>query len=283
MNVDALFRGTDDVRFAVKTKDDATGITYATPVKICSTGQIQKTPNTSSETKYFSNVGSVVTMTNGGDDVTIDTPVLDLDIVSMLTGQGYDPTTKALITGNVREVSGALIYREQLTDDSWRYIVKYNATLSALPEEISVTRSDGVTTNGQQLKFKCNKTAYRFANAFTGDGHVDGIELDERDGACDFSTFFDTVYTPDTIGSLARSAVTALSLSASTSSLTVGDTATITATVTPSGSPVVWTSSNPLVASVDGGVITALAAGTAIVTATAGAYSAQCTVTVSTE
>lgn len=279
MKNDAEFRGTDNVWFAKNTKDDATGYTFDTPVCICSTGQIQKSTNSNSETHYYSNVGSIVVITNGGDDVTIDTPVLDLDIVALLTGQTYDSTTKALVTGNVTEVKGALIYREQLTDDSWRYVVKYNAALSAVPEEISQTRSDGVNTNGQQLKFKCNKTIHEFSKG----GHVDGMELDERDGACDFSTFFTTVYTPDTIGQIAKSVVTALSLSASTSSLTVGDTATITATVTPSGSPVNWVSSNPVIASVVGGVITAKAVGVAIITATAGSYSAQCTVTVSEE
>lgn len=283
MKDDALFRGTDNVWFSKIIADTAESYTFDTPVCICSTGQIQKTVNTNVEVKYFSNVGSVVVMSNGGDDVTIDTPVLDLDVVALISGQGYDPATKALITGNNKEVHGALIYREQLTDDSWRYVVKYNVVLSGLPEEISQTRSNGTNTNGQQLKFKCNKTVHKFSNAFTGDGHVDGIALDERDGACDFSTFFDTVYTPDTVGALAKSVVTALSLSASTSSLTVGDTATITATVTPSGSPVAWASSNPTIASVVGGVITANAVGVAIVTATAGSYSAQCTVTVSAE
>lgn len=279
MKDDALFRGTDNVWFSKIIADTAESYTFDTPVCITTSGQIQKTVNTSVEVKYFSNVGSVVTMSNGGDDVTIDTPVLDLDTIALLSGQGYDPTTKALITGNNTEVHGALIYREQLTDDSWRYVVKYNVVLSELPEEISQTRSDGVNTNGQQLKFKCNKTVHEFHNY----GHVDGIELDERDDTCDFSTFFDTVYTPDTIGSIAKSTVTALSLSASTSAITVGDSATITATVTPTGAPVRWTSSNPGVASVVDGVITANAVGVAIITATAGSYSAQCTVTVSTE
>lgn len=279
MNKDAEFRGTDAVYFAPLTKDDATGYTFQTPVMIANTGQIQKTANSNSETHYYSNVGSIVIVTNGGDTVTINTPVLDLDVVALLTGQTYDAATKALVTGDIKEVPGALLYREQLTDDSWRYVAKYKAILSAPPEEISQTRSDGVNTNGQQLQFKCNKTSF----AFTNGGNVDGIELDERDNACTFANFFSTVYTPDTIGQIARSTVTSLSLSASTSSLTVGDEATITATVTPSGSPVVWTSSNPLVAAVDGGVISALSAGTAIVTATAGAYSAQCTVTVSAE
>ena len=268
-----------NVDIAKHITDTAESFTFETPVCITTSGQIQKTVNTSVEVKYFSNIGSVVTMSNGGDDVTIDTPVLDLDTIALLSGQGYDPTTKALITGNNTEVHGALLYREQLSDDSWRYVVKYNVVLSDLPEEISQTRSDGVNTNGQQLKFKCNKTVHEFHNV----GHVDGIELDERDDACDFSTFFDTVYTPDTIGALAKAAVTALTLDAASASLVIGGTATLTATVAPTGSPVRWVSSNANVASVSGGVVTAHAVGVAIITATAGSYSAQCTVTVSTE
>lgn len=279
INKDAEFRGTDAVYFAPLTKDDKTGYTFQTPVMICNSGQISKSVNSSSETHYYSNVGSIVILTNGGDTVTVTTPVLDLGIVAMLTGQTLDSATGALLTGDLKEVHGALIYRTQLTDDTWRYTVKYNATLSAVPEEVSVTKKDSIDTNGQQLEFKCNKTTYAFSNG----GQVDGAEFDERDDKCTFTTFFDTVYTPDTMGSIVKAAVTALSLSASTSTLTVGDTATITATVTPSGAPVSWSSSNPSVASVDGGVITAKSAGVAIVTATAGAYSAQCTATVSAE
>lgn len=279
MNRDAEFRGTDNLWVAKITKDDATGYTFETPVCVTTTGQISKTPNSSSETHYYSNVGSIVILTNGGDQVTATTPVLDLDKLALVTGQPYDEATGAILTGEPVETHFALIYREQLTDDSWRYVVKYNAVLSELPEEVSITKKDSVDTNGQQLVFKCNKTAY----AFSKGGHVDGAEFDERDGKCTFTTFFDTVYTPDTMGALVKSAVTALSLSASTSSLTVGDSATITATVTPSGSPISWSSSNSAVASVVGGVITANAAGVAVVTATAGSYSAQCTVTVSAE
>lgn len=279
INKDAEFRGTDAVYFAPLTKDDTTGYTFQTPVMIANSGQISKSTNSSSETHYYSNIGSIVILTNGGDTVTITTPVLDLNIVAMLTGQTFDETTGALLTGDMKEVHGALIYRTQLTDDSWRYTVKYNAVLSSVPEEVSITKKDSVDTNGQQLEFKCNKTTYAFGNG----GNVDGAEFDERDDKCTFTTFFNTVYTPDTMGSLVKAAVTSLTLSASTSSLTVGDEATITATVTPSGSPVSWSSSNPGVASVDDGVITAKAAGVAIVTATAGNYSAQCTVTVSAE
>lgn len=276
---EAEFRGTDNLWVVPITKDDATGYTFGVPVNLTPTGQISKTVSSSSETHYYSNVGMITIVTKGGDTVDITTPVLALDKIALLTGQTYDATTGALVTGDIKETYFALIYRTQLTDDTWRYTIKYKAMLSAIPEEVSQTRSDGVNTNAQQLQFICNETVYAFANG----GHVDGIEIDERDNKCNFSTFFSTLYTPDTIGQIAKTATTALSVSPTTASVEVGESTTITATVTPTTAPVVWASSNPAIASVADGAVTGNAAGTAIITATSGAYSASTTVTVTNE
>ena len=276
---EAEFRGTDNLWVVPVTKDDATGYTFGSPVNLTPTGQISKTVSSSSETHYYSNVGMITIVTKGGDTVTVTIPVLSLDKIALLTGQTYDQATGALVTGDIKETYFALIYRTQLTDDTWRYTIKYKAMLSAIPEEVSQTRSDGVNTNAQQLEFVCNETVY----AFNKGGHVDGIEIDERDNKCDFSTFFSTLYTPDTIGQIAKTATTALSVSPTTASVVVGASTTITATVTPTTAPVVWASSNPAVATVADGAVTGNAAGTAIITATSGAYSASTTVTVTSE
>ncbi len=86
--------------------------------------------------------------------------------------------------------------------------------------------------------------------------------------------------------------VTDVTLSPNTLDLTVGDTSALTATVGPDGADptVVWTSSDPSVATVDeNGVVTAVGTGTAIITCTAtngtpddtsDDVSATCTVTV---
>lgn len=283
---EAEFRGTDNLWVAPITKDDSTGYTFGTPINLTPSGQISKTVNSSSETHWYSNVGMITIVTKGSDTVTVTTPVLSLEKIALLTGQTYDETTGALVTGDLAEKYFALIYRVQLTDDTWRYVIKYKAMLSAAPEEVSSTRSDGVDTNGQQLEFTCNKTVY----AFTNGGHVDGIELDERDNYCDFSSFFSTVYTPDTIDSIAASTATALSISADSASVLVGDTTSVTATTTPADARVVFTTSNPNVATVSNagssnhvGTITGVGAGTAVITAISGSYSAPCTVTVQEE
>lgn len=77
-----------------------------------------------------------------------------------------------------------------------------------------------------------------------------------------------------------------ITINKSTMSFTaIGETQTITATITPSNAtePVVWSTTNGNVATVVGGVVTAVGIGAATITATCGAHSASCTVSVIAE
>ena len=80
--------------------------------------------------------------------------------------------------------------------------------------------------------------------------------------------------------------VSQLSLDVTSQELSVGESFTLTATVLPDNATdktLTWTSSDPSVASVNGGVVTAVAPGTAVITATTtdgSNLSATCTVTV---
>ena len=80
---------------------------------------------------------------------------------------------------------------------------------------------------------------------------------------------------------------TSINLNQSTLFLSIGGSATLTATILPAGAnqTVEWTSSNNNVATINNGVVTAIAAGTAVITATTADgtnLTAQCNVTVIT-
>lgn len=77
--------------------------------------------------------------------------------------------------------------------------------------------------------------------------------------------------------------ITAVTLDKSDVSVLVGESFKLTATVVPddaTNKEVVWTSSNPKVATVENGLVTALSAGEAVITAAVGECSATCLVTV---
>ena len=84
--------------------------------------------------------------------------------------------------------------------------------------------------------------------------------------------------------SAANVVVTGVTLSQTSLALNPGGSATLTATVSPSNATdksVTWSSSNPSVATVSNGKVTAVGAGSATITATAGSKSVSCAVTVS--
>ena len=75
---------------------------------------------------------------------------------------------------------------------------------------------------------------------------------------------------------------TGISLSSETLTFIEAGTQTLTATVTPDGctEDITWSSDNVIVATVSGGVVTAIANGSTTIKATCGAYSASCSVVV---
>lgn len=273
------FRGCDNVVVAEVTKDDSTGYTVGNIISLAPAAEIAKTTENSSETHYYDNVGAIVIRTEGADEVTITTPALELGQLATITGKSIDPTTGAYVDDEGTEKYYALGYRLKLTDGTYRYVWRLKGAFSNIPDETSSTESDSVDTNNQSVVFTGNKTMYSF-EAGTIKGRAKAVVIDERDGLADVSGFFNQVVTPDNVASLAKATTTAISLSSSTEEIVKDATETITATTTPSGQHVTWNSSNPAVATVAGGVITAVAVGTAVITATSGNYSASCAVTV---
>ena len=280
------FRGCDNLVIAEVTKDDLSNNYTTGAVQVLApVAEVAKTVETNSETHYYDNTGMIIIQSEGSDEITLTVPALPLDILALVTGKTVDDTTAAFIDGPAIERYFAIGYRLRLTDGTYRYVWRLKGSF-AIPDETSATEDDSTTTNNQQLTFTGVKSIYEFTNGGGPNvkGRVKAVVIDERDGKCDCSTFFSTVQTPDTVGALAIASTTALSISPTTASITVGGTQQITPTTTPAGKNVVYMSSNSRVASVNSsGLITAEAVGTAVITATSGAYSASCAVTVSAE
>ena len=280
------FRGCDNLVIAEVTADDLTNNYTTGAVQVLApVAEVAKTVETSSETHYYDNTGMIIIQSEGSDEITLTVPALPLDILALITGKTVDEATGAFIDGPAIERYFAVGYRLRLTDGTYRYVWRLKGSF-AIPDETSATEDDSTTTNNQQLTYTGVKTITEFVNGggTNIEGRAKAVVVDERDGKCDCSTFFSTVQTPDTIGNLAISSVTALSISPTTASLVIDGTQQITPTTTPTGKHVTYVSSNPRVATVDGtGLVTAVSAGTAVITATAGSYSASCAVTVTTE
>lgn len=280
------FRGCDNLVIAEVTADDLTNNYTTGAVQVLApVAEVAKTVETSSETHYYDNTGMIIIQSEGSDEITLTVPALPLDILALITGKTVDEATGAFIDGPTVERYFAVGYRLRLTDGTYRYVWRLKGSF-AIPDETSSTEDDSTTTNNQQLTYTGVKTITEFANGggTNIEGRAKAVIVDERDGKCDCSTFFSTVQTPDTIGNLAISTVTALSISPTTKSLVIDGTQQITPTTTPTGKHVTYVSSNPRVATVDStGLVTAVSVGTAVITATAGSYSASCAVTVTTE
>lgn len=275
----AEFRGCDNLVVARVTKDDATGYTTGTVMSLAEVAQIAKTTEQSSETHYYDNVGKITIKAIGSDTVTLTVPAMALEKLAIVTGGRIDPATGAYSsTEHDTNYEYALGYRLKLTDGTYRYVWRLKGTFSSVPDETSNTESNSIDTNNQQVVYTGTLTTFEFTNG----GRTRDYVIDERDGKANVSMFFEQVFTPDNSSVLAKSAVTALSITPATKSATVGTEYTYTLTITPSDVKPIWVSSNPAVLAVDQtGKATPLAAGTAVVTATAGMYSSASTVTVS--
>lgn len=280
----AEFRGCDSLVIAEVTKDDSTGYTTGSVMELAPIASVAKSTETSAETHFYDNTGLIQIKAEGVDTITLVVPALYLAKLAIVTGAYIDPVSGAYMSGENINKDYALGYRIKLTDGSYRYIWRLKGQFSNTPDENSNTESNAIDTQNQTVTFSGTKTIYEFPNV----GRRRDIVIDERDGICDCSTFFNIVQTPATVSQLVASTTTAISVSPTTATVAKDATSTITATTTPSGNHVSWISSNPAVASVatpsgspsNYGQVTGVSAGTAIITAVSGSYSASTTVTV---
>ncbi len=164
-------------------------------------------------------------------------------------------------------------------------------TLNCVMKAGSIHSQQGAATvfNGGEYHFTCAEemrnglqfVAGKFIDLRSGSGNVQWDDNTFRSYVAEGATVaYDATAHTWTVSM----SVAGVALNKSTMELQVGKTETLTATVTPENASepgVTWTSSDATVATVnENGVVSAVAKGTATITATAGGKSAACTVTV---
>lgn len=178
------------------------------------------------------------------------------------SGGVYNST--AVNTDTTLSVSGAAA-DSKTVGDSIGDLTQLNTTdktslVGAINEVVSSgSQGDGLTNDIKEALLDC------FA-------HVAWIDEDGQDY---YDALHDALYPPIH--------ATAITLSSNSLSFaTLNSTQTLTATVTPSDTTdtVTWASSNTSVATVNNGVVTSVAYGSATITATCGSVSATCSVTI---
>lgn len=190
------------------------------------------------------------------------------------------------IPSNAQVSSFAVKIRASATGHTTSTSTSYYMTLCNNTSSISGTNASGrltTTTTTFTFTIPTSLTWSTIANTY---GSNFGIRIPLRrasSGTADVVSVYgaeiEVTYTAETVH------VTGVDVSPATASIEIGDTTTLTATVSPSNATdktVSWSSSNTSVATVSGGVVTGVSAGTAIITATTtdGSYTDTCTVTV---
>lgn len=271
------WRGCTDLVYAEITKDDASGYATGTVKELAGVATISKTTNSSQEAHYYNNQPAIIISSDGNDEITLSVSAIPYDVLADITGQYYDSASGMLVEGNRVPKMFALGYKTSRTDGSTVYVWRLRGMFST-PDQENNTIDDGTDANGQELVFTGINTVHKFTkNGNTAKSVV--VDPEKITGA---ANFFASVQTPDTV--TAKTVTPSVSLVPSRLELEVDETAEIEAIVAPAGTSVAWSTSASSYADVASGVVTAIAAGSATITATitvgGQTYTDTCAVTV---
>lgn len=195
----AEYQGFDNLVVAEVTKDNnVEGEGYVTgEVEVLApAGEISKTTSNDSATKYYDNKAFLVINSEGADEVALTVPQLPVSKIAKLLGKHLDAETGALMdSGKPGNKYFAIGYRLLFTDGTYRYVWRHKGTFK-LGDETAKSKDDTTDSNNQTVTFTGITTNHNFTK--TNEGSK-AIVVDERDGKCDVTNWFDAVVTPDNV------------------------------------------------------------------------------------
>ncbi|WP_302826371.1 major tail protein [Anaerofustis stercorihominis] len=199
------FRGCEDLVYAHILKDNNTdgeneGYVTGPVLPLAGLGSVGKTTEVASGTTYFDNAPADTIQSEGSDEVTLLTAVVDLKTLGDILGKGVDEATGAFMDGPADPPYVAVGYKLGLSDGTKRLVWRLKGKFG-IPDESAETINDGTDTQSQELKYTGVATTHEFAKpkAQGKSGKQKALVVDERDGLADTSKFFDEVTTIDTL------------------------------------------------------------------------------------
>lgn len=190
------WRGVEGLVAAEVTNDDNnTGYVTGQVFAIAGVAEISKTTDSSNEAHYYDNIPAVVVSNTSSDTVTISVSAIPFDVLAMITGQNYDPTTGALIEGPRDLKYFAIGYKTKKTNGDEVYVWRYKGTFN-IPDQTNSTENDSTDANGQELTYTGISTTHKFTKTNKG---AKALVVDVAKDLADVSSFFDAVTTPDSL------------------------------------------------------------------------------------
>ena len=189
------WRGVEGLVVAEVTKDDGTDYVTGTPFEVAGVSEITVNKDQSMDTHFYNNYGAVVVDSIPVDSLAINTSAIPEDIYAKLTGSYYDESTGMLVEGKNDVKYFAVGYRTQDTNGNDHY-VWYLKGRFAVGGITHSTKNNSTDAAGQSLTFNAVRTQTAFTKGGTG---ATSVKVDGSKNLVDFTNFFTSVQTPDTI------------------------------------------------------------------------------------
>ena len=160
--------GVRDLHIAKITKDDLSGTTYASPVKVPSLISIEITDNSENVTFYSDDVVEQVIPAFSGKEVTVELGYLSHEIEAMISGNTYENGVFTQ-TGDAVASEYALLFRAPLSKGGYQYVCIYKGVLSrtesAYKSKEDSIEGQTVTLNGVFMPLLSNGKVSARANS----------------------------------------------------------------------------------------------------------------------
>lgn len=279
-----LRKGLKNVFVAKVIKDDLDEYITGPTFHLMPAGEMTRTVSSDMVNTWFDDTVFEAVGSEGATAIGLTGASLRAPKIAELLGKEVDSVTGAVIDdGEYHETYWAYGGEAEGKDGSSEKFWFGKGTFTP-PEEADSTKDDTTNTNLMTLNYNAIPTKHIFNNG----KKMKKIVISSTDSKVkEGQDWFSQVVTWDNLADVAErvTEITGITLSQSTATIVAGETKTITATLAPAEATgtIAWYTSNAAVATVEDGVITAQAEGTATITAVCGGLAATCVVTVTAE